>query len=290
MSFRLNIDTEFQGWILLFATLTAVWVYCLPCFCAGQSLAVFRRFASWLSMRLPYFLVFATIFNAGMLFLVITWLPDWGYGEYVGAMMLLALWMATHLAKFMTSIVMIVGFCFVVIFKDRILKVIGLDHRTFFRCKLRDILSCGYTSVRPIEVLVLKAEDLPSAQLLAPNNVFVEIYFGYNEPMKTRVHNNAGSSCILKEQLQLNWDETEDEDVLFIFVKNQKVFAFGNSELGRLELNVSDLKKLEQACKELPDPNGWPDQAFIKKELIPSGAVWLHVRGVHEEGHGGIMC
>merc|ERR1719460_2086122 len=108
----------------------------------------------------------------------------------------------------------------------------GVDHKTLFRFKLRDL--CGGSTVRAIEVVLWKVEDLKAASPFLANNVFVEMNLGYNEVMKTRVHNNAGSNCILKESLQLNFDAEEDEEPLFIFVKNQKVM--GGSELARLEL------------------------------------------------------
>lgn len=31
---------------------------------------------------------------------------------------------------------------------------------------------------------------------------------GYNEPMRTRVHNNAGSEADIRESFQMNIDET----------------------------------------------------------------------------------
>ncbi|CAJ1373577.1 unnamed protein product [Effrenium voratum] len=95
-----------------------------------------------------------------------------------------------------------------VAFKERIALMLGLDHKQIFNCKARDCMSC-FTANRfkAIELLIWKVEDLPSADLFAANNVFVEVYLGYNETTRTRVHNNAGSDCIFKESVQLNFDE-----------------------------------------------------------------------------------
>jgi hypothetical protein len=288
MHFRLNIDAEYQGWILAFATLTAIWVYCLPCYCAGMQLTIARRYAAWIQMRLPYFLAVATVFNIGMMFLVITWLPDWGPGDYVKCMLMAALYLAKNAMKFMTSIAFIVIFVFVVAFKDRFLKLAGVDHKTVFRFKLRDIF--GGTT-RAIAVDIWKVDDLPAAQVFAPNNIFIEMYLGYNEPMKTRVHNNAGSSCILKESLQLNFDENEDEEPLYLFVKNQKVMGAG--ELGRLELKAEDVFAVEKECAARRANGGsglWAPEHFVEKRLMPRGTIWIRVLPVDDEEKMNMVC
>lgn len=285
MKLRLNIDVEFQGWVLLFATLTAVWVYCLPCYCSGLRYNSARKFASWMQMRLPCFFVAATFFNAGMMFLILTWLPDWSYADYVKAVLSLVVFFAKNALKFITSIVLIVAFCFVVAFKDRFLKMMGLDHKTLFRFKFRDL--CGSPTVRAIEVVIWKVEDLPSASVLGANNVFAEVHMGYNEPMKTRVHNNAGSSCIFKETLQLNFDPDEEEEPLFFFLKNQKVM--GSSELARLELSPSKVAEIETDCLKNVGGSGgafrYAEEHFVMQKLIPRGQIWLRITPVDENDY-----
>lgn len=222
-----------------------------------------------------------------MLFLVITWLPDWKPADYVKTGLRFALFMAKNAMKFMTSIAFIVVFVFVVTFKDRIFKLMGMDHKTVFRFKLRDLF--GGKSTRAIELNIWKVEDLPAASLLAPNNVFVEVHLGYNEPMKTRVHNNAGSNCFMKESLQLNFDENEDEEPLYLFVKNQKVMGAG--ELGRMELKADDLHKIEKECSASRSWQ-WGEQDFgkFKKPLMPRGYIWFRVAPIEEEEAGSYRC
>merc|ERR1719282_26268 len=140
-------------------------------------------------------------------------------------------WLAKHLLKFAASIVIIVVFCIAVAFKERIALMLGLDHQILFKCKFRDCLHCWSGAyIRPIELYVWKVEDLSSADFFSANNVFLEFYLGHNEPMRTRVHNNAGSSCVVKETMQLNFDEDDDDEILYIFVRNQKVM--GKQDLG----------------------------------------------------------
>merc|ERR1712217_918097 len=112
------------------------------------------------------------------------------------------------------------------------------------------------------------------------NNVFVEIFFGYNEPMSTRVHNNAGSGGILKEVIQVNFDEEDDEETLFIFVRNQKVM--GTQELARAEITTEALKKMIKENRGLD--MRWDEGSFKQPiSLIPRGRLWLKALPFHEE-------
>merc|ERR1711920_441667 len=94
-----------------------------------------------------------------------------------------------------------------------------------------------------------------------------------NEPMSTRVHNNAGSGCILKECIQVNFDKEDDEETLFIFVRNQKVM--GTQELARAEITTETLKKWVRSSKG-SDEIRWEANTFPDPiTLIPRGRLWL---------------
>lgn len=272
MSFRLNIDTEYQGWILMFATLTAVWVYCLPCYCAGLQMECCRKFATKIQQRLPQFLLLATGFNAVMMFLVVKWLPDWEITDYIKACLGAALFLAKNAAKMMVSIAFIVVFVFMLCFKENILKLLGMETKTFFRFKLRDMFSGA--SQKAIEIKIHEIKDLQAASLLAPNNVFVEVSLGYNETMKTRVHNNAGSNVKMNETIQLNFDPEEEEDPLFIAVKHQKVLGAG--DLGRLEMKNTDLTKILEDCRQSHDTP-------VEVKLLPRGTLLFSIVEVKED-------
>merc|ERR1719399_1313450 len=103
--------------------------------------------------------------------------------------------------------------------------------------------------------------------------------------MRTRVHNNAGAACVLKETMQLNFDP-DDEEPLLLFVKNQKVM--GASELGRLTLEassgakneISDMirdSKSRARSRGIPE---WDENNFQPKKLMPRGKIWLRVSAV----------
>lgn len=287
LDFRFDVDEEIQGWILVFATVTAVAFFFLPCYCAGLPFARLRQFAIWLTQRLPAFYLCALVFNTMFLALVIHSLPDWEFGQYMKVLTGAMKNTASFIADCASSIAVIVAFFFAVAFKDRIAQLCGFDHKTLFRFKIRDCLCCfgfGSTRFQPIEVAVWKVEDLPSAQLFSANNVFVELFLGYNEPMKTRVHNNAGSGCIIKENIHLNFDEDDEEDTLHVFVKNQKVM--GSAELARAEISTKDLKdmvtKTSATWKEQSRWQ-WTDQTFGDPvTLIPRGKLWLQARAIHD--------
>merc|ERR1719440_287355 len=142
--------------------------------------------------------------------------------------------------------------------------------------------------MRAIELVIQKVENLPAASIFAPNNVFLEAHLGYNEPMKTRVHNNAGSSCFLKERMQLNFDPDEDEELLYIFVKNQKVM--GCSELCHIEKKPGELLEYEKASKTLRSGDEWKDGSFIQIDMIPRGTIYLRVEPVQDEDYAAMSC
>lgn len=289
LKYRLDIDQEFQGWILAFASLTAIWIFCMPCYCAGLQSTLARRVARWLSIRLPQYLAFATIFNGVFMFLLITWLPDWEIADYIKAALTVLTWTLGHLAKFMDSIVLILAFAFVLIFKERIALVLGFDDIRLFRFKVRDCLNCcSTTRFRPIKLVIWKVEDLPAADLLSANNVFLEAWgLGYNEGLKTRVHNNAGSSCIIKEAMHMNFDDGDEEDNMTIFVKHQGMMM-GTSTIARVELSAQQVQE-HQAASLAKLPQGqeasmkWDDQHFIPLSLAPRGTLYYRIVPEDEE-------
>jgi len=204
----------------------------------------------------------------------------WGLLEYIKTVLQIVAWLLAHIMKFASSIVIIIAFIFAVTFKERLALILGIDHRTIFKCKVRDCLHCWSASrFQPIEVNFWKVEDLMAADTSA-NNVFIEIFFGYNEPMSTRVHNNAGSGCMMKETLQLNFDENDDEETLFIFVRNQKVM--GAQELARVEISADKLRRMVQNSKgQQLQWDAYTFQEYIS--LIPRGKLWMRAAPYDDE-------
>mmetsp|Transcript_845 Transcript_845/g.1876 ORF Transcript_845/g.1876 Transcript_845/m.1876 type:complete len:312 (+) Transcript_845:94-1029(+) len=298
LEYRLDIDPEFQGWILFFANITAIFIFCLPCYCAGLSCACARRFAAWVRKRLPVFIFFTTLFNAVFIFLVITWLPDWEYGDYITVMGGVFKFIVGHVLKWVQSLAILAAFLFVVVFRDRILMLLGLERMNdnFVRFKFKDIFTCGSTArFQPIAITFWKVSDLPSGDIFNANNVFASVRCQYNEKATTRVHNNAGTSCTLKETLQLNFDPDEDEEDTFIFFHSQRVVQA--KELARLQLTSKTLSDIMKRCTEAKnrnEPEGtavkWAEisdgGSFERLQLKPRGTVWLRVTDVQDDDRG----
>merc|ERR1712151_331624 len=131
-----------------------------------------------------------------------------------------------------------------------------------------------------------------AGDLFSANNGFVEVSMGFNDEMKTRVHNNAGSSCVLKETLQLNWDEEDEDDRLLLQVKNQKLV--GAAELARLHLDSDQLKKIRNdsiQCLPAGKMPSWTEGQFIKMDMMPRGTIWFRISPVEDEtySHGNLV-
>jgi len=286
LDYRLDIDPEFQGWALLFATVTALYCFCLPCACAGLSCVSARAFARWTQQRLPAFYMVMTVFNAVFLFLVCTWLPDWTPAQYAKIVLKDLGWTAEHLLKFASSIVMIIAFVIAVAFRERIFLTLGIDSSKIIKCKVRDCVNCFSTShYRPIALTFFKIDDLASADIFAANNVFINVQCGYNEDMRTRVHNHAGSACVMKETLQMNFDEDDLDESLILSVKSQRVV--GSKELGRLELKGSQLLEIEgssrKAASDWRSTAVYREEHFVKMQLLPRGHLYFRIDPVRDD-------
>jgi len=91
---------------------------------------------------------------------------------------------------------------------------------------------------------------------------------GFNEVMRTRVHNNAGAGCLLGEVMQLNFDPDDFNDKLTIIVKNQDVISA--TTIGQLEFDAQDLQEIISVGEE---------QQF---RLHPKGKIVVDVQYMEE--------
>lgn len=286
LAYRLDIDVEYQQWLLGFATLTAVFLFFLPCYCSGLSCQWARQFSNRMHRHLPKFVVLMAMFNAGWMFLLITWLPDYDIPGFIKAAVKAAGFTVSNVLLFAGNFVHIAAFVFVIVFRDRIALVLGVEHLQLFKFKAKDVCQCfSGGSYRAIEVSIWKAEELIAGDIFNANNVFVEVHYGMNEVMRTRVHNNAGSECIIKERIQVNFDEGDDDEIMYIFLKNQKVM--GASDLGRIDLNGTEVRRIEQLSRQTQ--MNWNVNNFIKKSLHPTGSIYLRIDPVDEEQGSGLL-
>jgi len=132
--------------------------------------------------------------------------------------------------------------------KDNILRAVGVDNPQYLLGDWRDWATCwSMLRFEPIECWIWKVTDLPSANTTAENHLFCSLSIGYNPQMRTRVRNAAGSACILKEKLQLNFDPLDLSAVLIIRIHSQDVL--GSTELARLDVSCTQINELCTAQK-----------------------------------------
>lgn len=223
-------------------------------------------------------ILFANVFFLGTTLLL---LPDWTLIEYAEFVGFFASYMVDHVGVMAEALVIFLSIFVLYLLKDRIKKVLGLEGITVFKFRLRDCLSC-WTFAKPlvpIEIYIAKVEDLSSANLHRANNVFIEASLGFNEVVRTRVHNNVGAGCIFKEILQLNYDQGErDDEMLTISVKDQNITSY--STIAKLQLRGPEIEQLLEISAHGGD--------VVEKKLYSTsdreqGRIWLAITEIHEE-------
>eukprot|EP00913_Durusdinium_trenchii_P034360 g32145.t1 len=181
--FRLDIDTEYQDWILVAACFVVLCIWCLPCICGRLTSRTGRAFSSLVYTRLHMFFLVATYFNVFIILFTLGILPDWTVNEFV---------VLVHTEKLIMSFSIL--FCFFLIWRLRhkIALATGLEHITLIRFSWRDL--CGFgVRQRPIEVFIWKVQGLQSAssKITKPNDLFVECHMGFLDRLKNDVKSDA---------------------------------------------------------------------------------------------------
>lgn len=279
--FRLDISTEYQDWILVAMCVLITSLWCLPCICGRMRNSLSRSFTHWVYTRLHVFFCVVTYINLFILMFTIGVLPDWTVDEFVEHLMAFISWVLDHIQKLITSSVILFGFFLLIRFRERIAMAAGVQHMTVFRWDWRDAVGLAGRR-RPVEVFIWKVDGLQSSagKVMKANDVYVECHLGFNEPMRTRVHNNAGSSCVVKESFQLNFDEGASSTVMTLLVKDQSLIA--SSELARLTLSTREICGIEDQTGKRRMTFQYSDDCFVPLALTPSGTIWIAVAPVDD--------
>merc|ERR1712059_210446 len=101
----------------------------------------------------------------------------------------------------------------------------------------------------------------------------------------------GGNSCIFKEVVQVNYDKTDEEELLKIGISSQKVLD--NVKLARLELTLPMVLNLLEQCKSRTLGGGeleFSEEMFVRERLLPRGTLWFHIRPFQEDGSGARTC
>jgi len=191
-------------------------------------------------------------------------------------------------------------------FKDRILEAIGVDNPQLLIGDCRDWVTCwSMQRFRPVELHIWKVEDLPALKMHSGNDVFVEVTFGYNVHMRTRVHPRAGHNCVIKESIQLNFDPYDKDSRLHINVRNQDIIIA--SDIATVQLGTSQINRMSEkvglsmghrtlgwggsATGVETSQAVWNSDRFRKIDLVPKGVIWLRFTPVDdEELYSGRSC
>lgn len=279
--FRFDIATEYQDWILVGVSIFLVFLWCLPCLCGKMRNSCARRFTQYIYTRLNIFFWTITYVNMAILMLTLTCLPDWTVNEYMEWLLLFVTWVLIHLKKMIISAAIIAGFFLVMRFQERIRMAAGLEHITVIHFNWREMLGIAQKK-RPVELFVWKVEDLQSntGKIYKPSDIFVEVHLGDNEAMRTRVHNNAGTSCVVKESFQLNINENDAGCLMHLFIKDQALMM--SSELGKLCLSTREICGIEDQTGKRKVDFTYSEDSFVALSLLPRGKIWLAIAPVED--------
>mmetsp|Transcript_24130 Transcript_24130/g.60233 ORF Transcript_24130/g.60233 Transcript_24130/m.60233 type:complete len:327 (+) Transcript_24130:81-1061(+) len=280
--FRLDIPQEYQDWIIVAVCVLLAALWCLPCICGKLGNSCSRAFTAWVYSRMHVFYWFVLYFTLFVIMFTIGVLPDWTVDEFVQYLGLFIVWTLVHVQKVIVSLAIIVGFMLMLKFRDRVVFLSGMEHITVFRFSLMQFLGIKVTKQRPVELFIWKVDGLQSSggKMLKANDVFIECHMGFNEPMRTRVHNNAGHQCLIRESLQFNIDESSPATSLTLLVKDQGVV--GSAELGRLMLSTRELCGIEDQTGKRRVHFDYREDSFVPLGLAPQGMVWLALSPVEE--------
>ncbi|CAD7965790.1 unnamed protein product [Amoebophrya sp. A25] len=271
---RLDVAYEYQCWILIAVSLFCLSVCMLPCLCGVLKGRLAKRFTIWVYSRLHTFFCVAFYFNLTLLIFTIGLLPDWTVNEFVSVSFDLLDWVLVNTVKLLTSSTILIALYILVRFKERIAVAAGVEHMTFLRLGKWNLFHSPL--MRGIEVIIWKVEELPSGSGLKPNDVFLECHVGQNEPSRTRVHNNAGSSAI-----QVNIDENDPEELFTVLVKDQELLV--SSVLCKLQVRTKDILAVEASTGRVSEDFVYDASAFSQLQLQPRGRIWLRVNPLEEE-------
>jgi hypothetical protein len=231
--------------------------------------------------RLSTFFWYITYLNVAIVFFTVGVLPDWTVNEYLLWLLKFISWVLGNLVKIIQCIAILAGFFIFYKFQERVRKAAGLDHVTIFHFSWRDFVPCCKKQ-RPVEVFIWKVEDImSSAKVYKANDLFVEAHFGDNEPMRTRVHNNAGSSAVLKESFQINLGGSDQGTQFTLVVKDQAIMA--SSELARLVLTGADAMQIEERTGKQSNDFAYSKAHFSEQKMHPQGSIWIAIAPVDDQ-------
>jgi len=291
IDYQLPVEEEYQDWILTGVHLLAVWIFCIPCWCGGLGFSCARKCSNHIRHNMCAYYCCSGLINIIIVLLFVQWLPAYHLPNYFKRGISSVIWFATMCMGMAQSLLYVAAALLAILFKERIFILLGMENANFLRFKIRDLLTCWSTAYqKPMVLTIWKAEDLRTANIFGANHVFADFKYGYNEDRRTRVHNNAGNSCVFKERMQFNFDPTDSTESAIITLRSQQ--AMGNSaNLGEVRISLQYMQELEKKSRESGgEPFQWTEEEFSRLKLNPSGEVWVHVVPLEEDKNSCRTC
>merc|ERR1712194_165932 len=112
------------------------------------------------------------------------------------------------------------------------------------------------------------------------NDVFIDFHLAGNEPIRTRVHNNAGCNCFIKESVQININQGNLSQSLTVLVNDQSLLR--SQEIGRVTLSTAELVAIEQQTGARHHGFTYSEEHFVHLDLRPRGKIWLAIAPVED--------
>merc|ERR1712107_124706 len=213
---------------------------------------------------------------------------------------------------FLSQVLTMVTILLVWLYRKSIMQLLGKEQSSV-RCDIRDLLTCfSMHRFGVIEFSVFRVEGLPSSRI--NRALYVEVKCGYNETQVTRVHEDRSTSVVLRESMQLNFDDEDDTQHVSIIVKEQEVLGTAitqlapaagalvggaagvgvassvGREIARVDFSCASINMIREksaAKKDWADvrtthmatagASRWKDSNFVKVDLTPHGFAWIRV-------------
>ncbi|CAK0862739.1 unnamed protein product [Prorocentrum cordatum] len=281
--FRMDVDVEYQDWVLVLVCLLLAASWALPCMCGHLRSPLAQCFSKWVYTRLHVFYCGLLYVSLIVLMFTLVVLPDWTVNSFLEYLVLFVVWVLIHLQKMVTSTVIIIAFYTVFRFRERLALASGFEYLTVFHWDWRDYVGFVGRKRRPIEVFIWKVEGLHSSsgKVLKANDLYIECHMGHNEPVRTRVHNNAGSGCTIQQSFQLNIDESSRRSLMTLMVRDQALMG-RSSELARLMLSTHEICGIEDKTGKRHQLFTYSAEHFVELKLSPAGTIWVAIAPVEE--------
>jgi len=188
-----------------------------------------RLCRKWISRNMALFFAIAFLFNFVIIFLVVATVP------HVDLEMILVGFINVYAAVvggikiFLSQVLTVVIILLVWLYRKNIMQLLGKE-QSFVRCDIRDLLTCfSMHRFGVVEFSVFRVDGLPSSQI--NRALYVEVQCGYNEAQVTRVHEDRSKSIVLRDSMQLNFDDEDDTQHVSIIVKEQEVLGTAITQL-----------------------------------------------------------